>query len=652
MINFRPLARVLSLALLVISLSACSFSLAEDIKPPENAMQPVSVSTETVIEGPVYPLVPPNPQAGEALFVENCAPCHGEAGLGDGPQAAKLSIPVGAIGLPEVSRLGTPSDWFTLITEGDLERHMYPFRSLTDRQRWDVVAYTISLSDEAEDVALGEALYQDNCASCHGEAGKGDGAAASGLMPPPTNFTDQATMAERSTESLYQSIANGKGSMPAYGKVFSEAENRALAAFVRKLSFASTAPAAEAAVTEVAMNNEPATPAVTTTITSTVPVTVTVPLTTTLPVTSTLATVMVQVTNASGSALPEDLSATLYAFDNMMFTFSQTLTSHVSGLFAFENLEILPERVFIANVDYQATTYSSDVFTVENPELPIALPITVYDNATDISGLVVDRIHIFFDFSVEGTVQVVELFIVSNPTNATIVAKEAGGGVLTYQLPSGFTSLQFEDGALGERYLEVPGGFMDTQSIPPGASEYQIVFAFNLPYERKLKFEQVLELGTNASVVLLPDVGVDVNAPGLVGAGSREVEGITYLMYNGGVLPANSTLTIELSGSPAQQEAAATGGTDQRTNLLVGLGALGLVLVAAGAWLYRRNQSDDDEEDEEEDEETPALPDDPDELMDAIIALDDLYREGKLPEEAYQTRRQELRSRLEKLDHI
>jgi LPXTG-motif cell wall-anchored protein len=144
---------------------------------------------------------------------------------------------------------------------------------------------------------------------------------------------------------------------------------------------------------------------------------------------------------------------------------------------------------------------------------------------------------------------------------------------------------------------------------------------------------------------------VDVSAPELIGAGSREVEGITYLMYNGGVLPPASTLTIELSGSPSQSETAATGGTDQRTNLLVGLGALGLVLVAAGVWLYRRNQDDVDEEEDEEEEESPAPLDDPDELMDAIIALDDLYREGKLPEDAYQARRQDLKSRLEKLDN-
>lgn len=634
----RPFTRRLLLALLALSLSACSFSLAEDISPPDNAMQPVSMSTEPAIQGPVYPVVPPDPQAGEALFAEKCAPCHGERGLGDGPQATQLSVPVAAIGLPEVSRLATPAEWFTLVTEGDLERFMPPFRSLSDRQRWDVIAYTLSLSENAENVALGEQLYQENCASCHGPSGLGDGAAAASLETRPASFTNQAYMAEQTTDSLYQTIVNGKGSMPAYGSQFSEAENRALAAYVRKLSFAGATTAQQAAAPI-----EPSDPAITTPITSTVTLTTTIPLTTT-------GTVVVQVTNASGNALPEELSATLYAFDNMMFTFSQTLTSHVSGLFAFENLELLPERVFIANVDYQDNAYSSDVFTVENPDLPIALPITVYDASTDISNLIVDRIHIFFDFSTPGTVQVVELFIISNPTSQAVVAKEPGGPILTYLLPAGYTNLQFEDSQLGERYLEVPGGFADTQSIPPGTSQYQVVFAFSLPYERKLAFEQVLELGTNASVVLLPDVGVDVTAAGMVNAGSRDVEGITYKMYNGGVLAPNSTLSIELSGSPTQSEAAATGGVDTRTGLLIGIGALGVALIGAGAWLYRRNQSDAEEEETLESEEALPEAEDPAALMDAIIALDDLYREDKLPEDAYRSRRQELKSRLEKLD--
>lgn len=35
----------------------------------------------------------------------------------------------------------------------------------------------------------GKALFERNCASCHGSAGRGDGPAARGLDPPPRNFT-------------------------------------------------------------------------------------------------------------------------------------------------------------------------------------------------------------------------------------------------------------------------------------------------------------------------------------------------------------------------------------------------------------------------------------------------------------------------------
>lgn len=42
----------------------------------------------------------------------------------------------------------------------------------------------------AELIAKGADLYKANCSSCHGNEGKGDGIAGSGLNPKPRNFTD------------------------------------------------------------------------------------------------------------------------------------------------------------------------------------------------------------------------------------------------------------------------------------------------------------------------------------------------------------------------------------------------------------------------------------------------------------------------------
>ncbi|MGW8251213.1 MAG: c-type cytochrome, partial [Anaerolineales bacterium] len=142
MTNTKNPLRLLGLLLLTITLAGCSFSLAEDITPPPGAVQaPVSQTEPPPVNGPLYPLVPPNSENGAAIYAEKCAPCHGQTGLGDGPRSAQLPNPVTAIGSAEVARQATPARWYTQVTQGNLERFMPPFSSLSDRERWDVVAY-------------------------------------------------------------------------------------------------------------------------------------------------------------------------------------------------------------------------------------------------------------------------------------------------------------------------------------------------------------------------------------------------------------------------------------------------------------------------------------------------------------------------------
>jgi mono/diheme cytochrome c family protein len=145
-------------------------------------------------------------------------------GLGDGPKAGELPNPVSAIGTAQVARQGTPAEWYRAVSEGNLERFMPPFSSLSVRQRWDVVAYTYSLSMNEEKIAEGAELYSANCAGCHGESGKGDGAAASSLQPT-RNFTDLEYMASRSTNDFYTAITQGvEPDMPAFADKMSESE--------------------------------------------------------------------------------------------------------------------------------------------------------------------------------------------------------------------------------------------------------------------------------------------------------------------------------------------------------------------------------------------------------------------------------------------
>ncbi|HJW90315.1 MAG TPA: c-type cytochrome, partial [Anaerolineales bacterium] len=84
---------VLVLLLSLLLLSACSFSLAADVTPPPGSNVQVSQPTQAPLTGPLYPLVPPNPANGAAIYADKCAPCHGLTGQGDGPQASQLPNP-------------------------------------------------------------------------------------------------------------------------------------------------------------------------------------------------------------------------------------------------------------------------------------------------------------------------------------------------------------------------------------------------------------------------------------------------------------------------------------------------------------------------------------------------------------------------------
>lgn len=86
----------------------------------------------------------------------------------------------------------------------------------------------------------GGAMYQTRCQGCHGAEGRGDGPAAASLVSePPADFTQDALIASRDWEVLFNRIREGgqgrHTSMPPWGIVFTEAEMWDLVAFIGSL---------------------------------------------------------------------------------------------------------------------------------------------------------------------------------------------------------------------------------------------------------------------------------------------------------------------------------------------------------------------------------------------------------------------------------
>ena len=152
----------------VIFLTSCSISLAEDITPPPSVAQPSPITNQTSTPvSVVLPMMEPDIQNGESLYAEKCAPCHGVNGMGDGAQSGQLPNAVPALGNLSIAKDAKPIDWYSMVTIGNIENFMPGFQSLSDRERWDVTAYALTLSLSDDMIAKGAQIFSENCVECH-----------------------------------------------------------------------------------------------------------------------------------------------------------------------------------------------------------------------------------------------------------------------------------------------------------------------------------------------------------------------------------------------------------------------------------------------------------------------------------------------------
>ena len=612
---------ILSLSLVFTASLAACVSLASDITPPPNYATPVPQPTSA----PVYPIVPPNPADGAAIFADNCAPCHGETGMGDGTMASQLSVPPAALASPAIMRAARPMDWFDLVTNGRMDRMMPPFGgSLSDRQRWDVISYVFTLGTNQSELAQGKEIYTAQCIQCHGESGVGQSGAA--------DWSDPTVLAQRSAQELFDTLSSGTGNMPAFAGSLSEADRWAVTAYVRSLSFtqAGATPTATVQTTPEA--------------TAEGGLTATPPEATQTPAALEKFEIQGKVIPPTGVTLNGGITANLQLYDGM--TLSSVLTTDVAadGSFTFKDVEPVEGRVYMVLVNYEGLQYSSDpIHTTDivNGQ-PVKVEVPVSQTTTDASVLSAQRMHVFFDLSNSTTsIQVVELYVINNSSDRVVVAETPGQPVVTFNLPVGAVNLQFQDGTLGDgQYVATESGFGDLRPISPGDG-VQELFAYELPYTSKLSLDLPISLPVEAAVIMVPQ-GVKLKSSQLSSSGQSSMSGMNIEIYTSSNLAKDSTLKMTLSGRP--------GSSSSTSNNLVAiiLGGVALAAALGGAIFLILRQRKPLAVEGVEEEEPPSL-ETSDSLMDAIIALDDEFQAGKLPREAYETRRAELKARLAEL---
>jgi len=172
---------------------------------------------------------------GGAAFADNCAPCHGLGGAGQGyyPSLADDAWIWGGT-LDEIHatieygiRNGRDDARFNVMPA-------YGVDQMLDRQQIaDVAEYVLSLSERSEDAAASERgapIFAEQCAACHGESGEG----VTELGAPALN--DQIWLYGSTKEEIVQQIHRPRhGVMPAWVDRLDPETIKALAVYVHSL---------------------------------------------------------------------------------------------------------------------------------------------------------------------------------------------------------------------------------------------------------------------------------------------------------------------------------------------------------------------------------------------------------------------------------
>lgn len=234
----------------------------------------------TLLIAPSADAAPGDVAHGKEVFAVACAPCHGANGEGDGP-AAEFMLPRPRVFFDSSTfkfrttssdSLPTDQDIFNVITRGVPGTPMSGFENIPEQERWDLVAFIKSLTEDFQDldeiaeivpfpelvnppprpgvtpesIAEGRKVYERaQCAKCHGDLGRGNGESFAQLKDSwddtpivPSNLTNPESFRGGSESfDLFRTFATGlRGTpMPEYRDAMTPEQRWQLVNYVESL---------------------------------------------------------------------------------------------------------------------------------------------------------------------------------------------------------------------------------------------------------------------------------------------------------------------------------------------------------------------------------------------------------------------------------
>ncbi len=366
-----------------------------------------------------------------------------------------------------------------------------------------------------------------------------------------------------------------------------------------------------------------------------------------------------------GALAPSGISVQLYALEN--FEPVETLTGTVTsdGSFSFENVPLIQGLTYIATLDYQNVAYGSTFYSYEGGEEEIQLDIEAFEATSDPSVIAVGRMHVIVEFVGEN-IRISELYVFDNLSDRVYVGPggDPNAGTIELPIPANALNIAVERGMgdsmvpTSNSVLESEAGFQDTLPVRPGTSTQQLMVTYEFPYPQEAEISHRLYYPVKSVSLFVPDAGLSIESDVLNDRGQQAMGGLMLVHWDATDLTTDDLLSFRVSGEPDMSGVLVEsempgpvapgtfnphGGTQDASAFFVSSGdnqttwavaIVGLIAAVGLIVLLWSRQPDARQVSTRE------------QLLQAIVDLDDAFRAGEISFGRYEWEREQLKSDL------
>lgn len=352
----------------------------------------------------------------------------------------------------------------------------------------------------------------------------------------------------------------------------------------------------------------------------------------------------VVVNGTEGGVVPADFTVKLFSVDEEANQIIEQVTTTVGadGTFSFGNLISGPGVTFRVVADAGDYTPSVDLSGVEDWT---NVRLTIYDQTTSLEDITVSS-YVMMIPTIDARSRQAGILTVINVNNNgdRVWIPDLGDPTLTgfdllrFNLPDGYSDLSVESELPSGNILETDTGFAMTNPIAPGGAA--ILISYIIEYEGDgFDFTLKLPYGADQIRVLLPDGGGSIAAEGFGSVESVVVANDVYNSVEGVDYAAGGEIVISFAGMPQPTPLQTlTDFFQGRTYVFVIIWVVGIALLGILGYAMYSSRKNAGLSSQDDDEMASRA-----DIVVEIAALDEEFEEGKIEENAYNDRRDELK---------